>query len=372
MTRMPFAHLVPPLTDGVVRLRAHRDDDVARIVEQCIDPDSIRWTTVPHPYAAEQAGQFLDQIAGAWQEPEGHRWWALSDADDPAGAFLGTIDLRPLGAGLAEVGFGLHPAGRGRGLMARALRLACAWWFAQGGERVHWRANRGNFGSWRVAWACGFAFDGVVPGLLAHRGEAVDGWTASAGRADELTRPAAPWRVPVVLAGGGVRLRAWRPEDVEAVELDDTPEHFEPPGARQTPDTFAQWLLRREERMMTGASTWWCIADAATDRALGLVTLIEDGQEPGCAELGYALFPSARGRGAATIGSRLALDHGFAPVADGGLGLRKVVALTVGDNQASAAVLERLGFAPWGREPAFCERADGTFDDARHWALLPS
>ena len=47
-----------------------------------------------------------------------------------------------------------------------------------------------------------------------------------------------------------------------------------------------------------------------------------------------------------------------------------VVALTVGDNEASAGVLERLGFTSWGREPAFCERGDGSLDDARHWALL--
>ena len=42
---------------------------------------------------------------------------------------------------------------------------------------------------------------------------------------------------------------------------------------------------------------------------------------------------------------------------------------TVGDNDASSAVLQRLGFAEWGREPAFCAREDGSFDDARHWVL---
>ena len=184
----------------------------------------------------------------------------------------------------------------------------------------------------------------------------------------DLTRPAAPWHEPVTLEADGIRLRAWRPDDVEAIELDDTPEHFEPPGARQTPENYAEWLLRRQERMSQGTSTWWCITDAATDRALGLVTLIEGGQEPGTAELGYALFPSARGRGATTIASRLVVDYAFAET--GGRGLRKLSALTVGDNDKSAAVLTRLGFTEWGREPAFCEREDGTLDDARHWVLL--
>ncbi|MCA1784214.1 MAG: GNAT family N-acetyltransferase [Intrasporangiaceae bacterium] len=129
---------------------------------------------------------------------------------------------------------------------------------------------------------------------------------------------------------------------------------------------------RRREQMARGEATHWCIADATTDRALGDLVLIDRDQEQGSAELGYVLFPSARGRGAATSGGRLATAHAFAPEGEGGRGLRLLTALTVGDNDASARVLERLGFTQWGREPQFCARADGTFDDARHWVLLPS
>src|SRR6476620_8435019 len=39
------------LTDGVVTLRAHSVDDADAIVEQSSDPESLRWTTVPRPYA---------------------------------------------------------------------------------------------------------------------------------------------------------------------------------------------------------------------------------------------------------------------------------------------------------------------------------
>lgn len=97
--------------------------------------------------------------------------------------------------------------------------------------------------------------------------------------------------------------------------------------------------------------------------------LIYRGQEAGTAELGYQLFPSARGQGAATRAGRLLLAHAFGASEDGGRGLRRVVALSVGDNAPSAAVLERLGFTEWGRERQFCARADGTFDDARHWVI---
>lgn len=369
---MPFPHDVPELTDGVVLLRAHRPDDAPRIVEQCNDPQMVRWTTVPLQGDEGTAREFVERVQKHWNDPEGERFWVITGADDPDGAYQGTIDLRPRGAGIAYVGFGLHPDGRGRGLMARALRLMTQWWFDQGGVRMVWQANRGNFASWRVAWACGFTFHGTLPQHLDHRGTAVDGWVASAGREDDLTRPVAPWREPVVLEGDSIRLRPWRADDVDAIELDDTPEHFEPPGARRTPDNFPEWLLLRRERMAQGFSTMWCIADGATDRALGLVVLLEKDREEGCAELGYDLNPSARGRGAATIASRLVIDHAFAPEAEGGRGLRKLSALTVGDNDASAAVMQRLGFTEWGREPQFCARADGTYDDARHWILFPS
>ena len=63
---MPFPGCVPELTDGVVRLRAHRPDDAEAIVEQSIDPESVRWTTVPRPYALEQAREFLAIIESGW------------------------------------------------------------------------------------------------------------------------------------------------------------------------------------------------------------------------------------------------------------------------------------------------------------------
>jgi RimJ/RimL family protein N-acetyltransferase len=144
-----------------------------------------------------------------------------------------------------------------------------------------------------------------------------------------------------------------------------------PPGAEPTAETYDGWRLRRGLNRALGKATNWCIADAGTDRALGDVCLIEDGQEEGTVELGYFLLASARGKGAASRAGRIALDHACRPVDDGGLGMRRAVALTVGDNDASAAVLERLGFTEWGREPPFCAREDGSFDDARHWVLLP-
>jgi len=40
---------IPTLTDGTVTLRAHREDDAEGAFEQCQDPVSQQWTTVPLP-----------------------------------------------------------------------------------------------------------------------------------------------------------------------------------------------------------------------------------------------------------------------------------------------------------------------------------
>lgn len=362
---------VPVLTDGHVLLRAHSVADAPRVLEQCLDPESVRWTTIPRDYTIEMAHEFLEVIAADWQAPDGHRYWAITDASDPE-TFLGTIDIRPRGAGIAEIGFGLHPEGRGRHLMSGAVRLVTGWWFNQGGVRMLWYANRGNVASWRVAHSCGFTFHGILPEHLGHRGEAVDAYYASIGRDGDLTRPVTTWIEAPVLEGETVRLRPWRDDDIEQVpESDDTPAHFVPPRGIPTRSTFEGWLLRRRERVAQGALVQWCIADRETDAALGCTLLIRSGQERGTAELGYFLLGPGRGRGAATEGAGLVATYAFRPAEEGGLGLRRLVALTVGDNERSARVLERLGFAEWGREPQFCERADGSFDDARRWVRFP-
>ncbi|MGA8044944.1 MAG: GNAT family N-acetyltransferase, partial [Dermatophilaceae bacterium] len=239
-----FPDCVPVLTDGHVLLRAHAEADIPRIVEQCVDPDSVRWTTVPSPYTEADGRQWFEAIRGGWEGGRGPYLWAITDAADPQ-TFLGTIDVRNHGAGIGFIGFGLHPEGRGRRLMTAALRLATRWWWEQGGVRMHWQANRGNFASWRVAHACGFSYHGVIPGHLPQRGEAVESWNASVGRDDDLTRPAEPWWEPVPLEGDGIRLRAWRESDADALEPGDSPSHFMPKGAEPTTQTFARWLLRK-------------------------------------------------------------------------------------------------------------------------------
>ena len=114
----------PTLTDGTVTLRAHRDDDLDAIVEQCQDPASVRWTTVPTPYARADAERFVREVMpGGWADG---RWGFAVEAE---GRYAGTVELRDEGDGRAEIAFGSHPWVRGTGAMERACRLVLDWGF---------------------------------------------------------------------------------------------------------------------------------------------------------------------------------------------------------------------------------------------------
>lgn len=370
---------VPLLTDGTVTLRAHRAEDVAAILEQCHDPASLTWTTVPRGYTETDAEEFVERVARAWQEPEGNRYWAIEVAgDDGAPRFGGTIDLRPGDAwDWASIGFGLHPAARGRGAMARAVRLVAAHAFETGPwgrplARIHWRAIAGNWGSRRVAWATGFTMHGMLPGT--HKnvedpgGPGLDSWHGSLAAGDPM-EPRTPWWEPKVLVGNGIRLRPWRDSDKDSMEPRNDPAHWVPPRAVLTPESFDRWLFSQRLRMADGQGINWCVADAETDVALGSGVLFDPaGPLTGdTAELGYQLKPSARGRGAAKEAARLMVEFACSPKDEGGLGLRRLVAQTAADNAASNHVLESQGFVVYGREHATDTLADGTYGDALHW-----
>ena len=60
-----------------------------------------------------------------------------------------------------ELAYLAGEAGRGRGLMTRAVRLLCDWLFAQGVGRLEIRTHPGNVESQRLAERCGFKREGL-------------------------------------------------------------------------------------------------------------------------------------------------------------------------------------------------------------------
>lgn len=376
---MPFPDLVPELTDGVVRLRAHHERDVARIVEQCADPETLRWTTVPAPYDEADARAFLAEIARNWESVDGVRAWAVTDATDPDQVLAGTIDIRPRGGGLAAVGYGLHPQARGRHLMAAALRLAAHWWFEhQQGTRLTWTAYEDNLPSWAVARAAGFRFESMNPACATTRsGEITGEWHGALNASDPRTATSWWYDVPPFTVGP-VHLRAWEDGDSEAIETPDHPPHWLPARGIPTPESFGSWLARRRQLLARGVAQGWCLADAATGAARGDVVIFSSTgalADADTGELGYWLSPSARGQGLLAAALRAVIAHAFTPAEPGdlagvtGLGLRRLVAETAADNHGSNRALERAGFTIWGREEA-ATGPDGRPGPALHWELL--
>ena len=367
---------VPTLTDGMVTLRAHTEDDVDRIVEQCVDPVSIEWTTVPVPYTRDHAKRLVRHaMPGGWATDEE---WGFAVEHD--GRFAGTISLRSRGDARAEVAFGSHPDVRGLGMMSRAVRLLLGWGFspaAEGGrslETVIWLANRGNWASRRLAWSLGFSFDGTLRGWVAHRDEHLDGWAGTLRRGEAL-EPRSPWLEVPTIHGSSIVLRALVEHDlpriVETLNDAETQEWLRRPR-EQAPHTLASqadFVLTRQEQAAAGTGVHWAIADPATDAYLGQMSLfgVVHREE---AELGYWTHPAARGQGLTKEAAGLVVRHCLVPWEDGGLGLHRLRAGADVVNAASRRVLEQAGFRLVGVDRAAVLGPDGWRDDARYELLV--
>ncbi|OBF71984.1 hypothetical protein A9X06_29035 [Mycobacterium sp. 852002-51759_SCH5129042] len=188
----------PVLSDphGRVLLRGHRTDDIPAIIEQCRDPQMMEFTRIPRPYTSEHAHQLLALARAGWQSqsPTSPRFWAITAPTAHGHRFAGTIDYRPTGHRTATVGYGLHPAHRGAGLMSLALSLVLDYAFDRDGQDlIHWQAAVGNWASARTAWRNGFRLEGHVRGLCVRPDGGInDGWIATLHRDDPRT-PGQPW-----------------------------------------------------------------------------------------------------------------------------------------------------------------------------------
>ncbi|HYZ77359.1 MAG TPA: GNAT family N-acetyltransferase [Gaiellaceae bacterium] len=167
----------PPLTDGVVTLRAWQDDDAPAIVAAIDgDPEIATWLdAVPQPYRIVDARDYLAQCRRSWADGTGAPF-AILDADRNIVGSIGARFGDPLQA-VAEVGYWVGRAARGRGCATRALRLLARWLFDEAGiERLQLQADLRNEASLRVAEKAGFTREGVLRSarLNERRGERVD------------------------------------------------------------------------------------------------------------------------------------------------------------------------------------------------------
>ncbi|WP_158220308.1 GNAT family N-acetyltransferase [Kineosporia sp. A_224] len=374
----------PTLSDGVVTLRAHRPDDVPAVVAACRDPQTVRWTTVPQPYGDRHGEQYVATRREEW-DARRSLTFAVEDAD---GSYAGAIDLRPDGAtpSGAEVGYAFAAAARGQGMASRALRLVCAWGFAEAGiEVVQWRAAAGNWASRRVAWAAGFRMEGLVRGLLTVREEGADGWTThradawvgSLRRGEPMT-PAHAWLAAPVLADGTVRLRPHRQDDaarmVEACSDAATQAWLPDLPARYSEVNALAHLEEIRTHHADGVALYWAFTAPGRDTLAGEVGLF--GLSPVGAthsvEIGYWTHPDSRRLGLTTAAVRLAVRHALLPQDVGGLGARRALVRAADGNVASQRVAEKAGLRPCGRDREVELLRDGRVCDLLRYDLVAS
>jgi RimJ/RimL family protein N-acetyltransferase len=334
---------VPILRDGDVVIRTLGEQDLEGCYEQCVDPESVRWTHAPTPYSHEMAREFcLVDAPRKWADDS--EWVFALEA---GGAYAGNLALRNDGHGRAEIAYGAHPSARGTGVVERGVRLLLEWGFAERGlSTVTWRAKRGNWASRKLAWRLGFTLDGVLRHSYEHRGRLGDAWIGTL-LAGEERRPSTRWLVPATIDGDGVRLRPLREDDVARVVeacSDERTQHWL--GQLPAPYTEADaraWMEMNREGGARGTKVTWAIADRGTDVLLGAINAFDVGAVD--CEIGYWAHPDARGRGMMTAAMRLATAHAFEE-----LGVRRVRAAAALDNAASRHVIEAAGLTQTGIE----------------------
>lgn len=248
--------------------------------------------------------------------------------------------------------------------------------FASGVRQVLWRAEVGDERSRRVAWACGFTFEGSLRGDWVSGSSVSDSWLATLLAADSR-EPKTRWLEPVRLTGPGVVLR-----DQEAADETRYVETMVDPVSLQwlgtlslprSPEDFRSMLARRSYGPSTGTSVTWTVAEPATDRYLASVSLFSiGGIDYKSAEVGYRTHPDARRTGVLRSALRLVIAHAFTPESDGGIGLERI-SLGAGDtNLGSQGVARSCGFVETGRDRRCYDLYDGSVVDLVRFDLLRS
>lgn len=155
--------------------------------------------------------------------------------------------------------------------------------------------------------------------------------------------------LPAQLETSRLILRAWGPEDAEALRaaLDASDAHLRPwiPFMQTEPRTLAAtqaWLLELAAAFAEGSAARWAIWGPAGD-LLGEVMLL-DRVGPDALELGYWLHRDHTGQGYATEAARAVVQAGFQS------GIHRVVIRCDANNAPSNAVAARLGAEETGTE----------------------
>jgi RimJ/RimL family protein N-acetyltransferase len=169
---------------------------------------------------------------------------------------------------------------------------------------------------------------------------------------------------PVIVRGGGLELRDYRPDDLDRVlsAFADPDLQSWNPGAADA-DGAREWMQHRND-WSDGTHGSWAVA--ADDGSLvGSVSLHHLDLEQGDSEIGYWTSPDARGHGVAVAAVRLAVTWAFDE-----MGLHRVYLYHAVENPPSCRVATRAGFRLEGELRQSFRYPGGSYHDEHLHAVL--
>ena len=150
-------------------LRAFRAEDLAASLAYQADAASARWVPAPPGGGGEEVAAYFEAARAAGELLE------LVIADAETDAYLGEVMLALGEHRVGELGCGLLPAARGRGIASRALRLVAEWSLSELGlARVEVVVACENDAALRLVARAGFHVEGTLRSYLELDGERLD------------------------------------------------------------------------------------------------------------------------------------------------------------------------------------------------------
>jgi RimJ/RimL family protein N-acetyltransferase len=159
------------LRTGDIRIRRFHDGDAEPFAAATHDPEIVAHSGLPRRHTPDSARALLELYNGS------EDFVQLAIADAQTDDFLGTVILFNVARHEArcEVGFWLHPEGRGRGAATAAVSLLCDWAVREWGiERFDAHSDIDNPGAHAVLERNGFSREGVLRGWGARGSDRVD------------------------------------------------------------------------------------------------------------------------------------------------------------------------------------------------------
>ncbi|GHH62113.1 acetyltransferase [Streptosporangium violaceochromogenes] len=165
-------HVVPGelhLSGHGLVLREWDDDDLAAMTALFDDPDVACWTPLVSPFDLGAARLYLKRARERRAAGQRIQLAITVDGREPLGEVLLMRDGAD--AEIAEVGYGVGPAHRGRGLATRAVRVMTGFALGTlGVERLLLKIGAGNTASEAVARAAGYHLTDAPPITVEEKG----------------------------------------------------------------------------------------------------------------------------------------------------------------------------------------------------------